>query len=105
LAAATWQEREEHLSQTYEMLATRQNALGSAEYQEPHTRSYYGRAYQVIHAARFAEALVASIQDIEVKRIVTAVGLVGGLDQFVDSTDILERPWLCQQVGALLLGS
>ncbi|HET8907483.1 MAG TPA: DUF4037 domain-containing protein [Ktedonobacterales bacterium] len=101
-AAATWQEREQQLSRAYALLAMRQNALGIAAHQDPQTRRFHGRAYQVIHAERFVDTLVAMIRDPDVKRIVTSVGVVGGVDQFVDSTDVLERPPLCHHVGAVL---
>jgi hypothetical protein len=102
LTAPTWQEREQSLAAAYELVATWQNALGLAEIHAPQTRSYYGRNYQVIHAGRFADALVAAIQDPEIEGIVASVGLLGGVDQYVDSTDVLERPLLCQKFGVLL---
>jgi Domain of unknown function (DUF4037) len=102
LTAGTWQEREQSLSAAYELLATWQNTLGVADVQSPQTTDYYGRPYQVIYAGRFAAALVAGIQDADVKRLVTSCGLIGGLDQFVDCTDVLERPDLCQQFRVLL---
>jgi hypothetical protein len=102
LTAGTWSGRERSLSEAYELVANWQNAMGLAEFQTPHTGSYHDRVYQVIHAERFADALVAALQDPDVKRLVMSVGLVGGLDQCVDSTDVLERPLLCQQFRVLL---
>jgi hypothetical protein len=102
LTAVTWQEREQSLSAAYKLVATWQNALGLADVQSPQTSDYYDRQYQVIYAGRFADALVAGIQDADVKRLVTSLGLIGGIDQFVDCTDVLERPALCQQFRVLL---
>ena len=89
LAASTWQEREEHLAHVYETVAQMQNALAVAAPQDPGSRPYIGRPYQVIMADRFVDALIAAIQDPDVRRIRENFGLAGALDQWADSTDIL----------------
>ena len=60
----TWQARQEPLARAYELLAARQNRLG------------------------LAAALRAAIQDNELRRIIATVGLIGGVDQWSDSTDL-----------------
>ena len=108
LAAATSQERERHLATAYELVAERQNALCVAEAHVPRTSRYHGpplhpgegRPYRVIHAERFANALKAAIRGPDVVSIIAAAGLIGGVDQFTDSTDILKAT-LCRRLGAL----
>jgi hypothetical protein len=102
LAAATWQQREEHLAHAYEVVASAQNALGVAAPQDPSSRPYYGRPYQVIMADRFVTALIAAIQDPEVRRIAEKFGLAGALDQWADSTDILSSAGeVCRRAGSV----
>jgi hypothetical protein len=100
LAAATWQEREERLAQVYEIVASAQNALAVAEPQDPGSRPFYGRPYQVIMADRFVNALTTAIEDPDVRRIAENFGLAGALDQWADSTDILSSAGaVCRRVG------
>lgn len=89
LAATTWQEREERLAHVYETVASAQNAVAVAAPQDPGSRSYFGRPYQVIMADRFVTGLIAAIQDPDVRRISEHFGLATALDQWADSTDIL----------------
>jgi hypothetical protein len=84
--AQTWQEREQQLSAAYLNLMERQNALDLMEPIEPKISSFYNRPYQVPWSGRFAEALQGAIQSEAVKKLPPNLG---GLSQFVDSTDIL----------------
>jgi hypothetical protein len=43
----------------------------------------------VLHAERFAEALLASVPDPEIR----ALPPVGAVDQYVDSTDLLDHKY------------
>ena len=90
LNATAWRERESHLCRAYETLAAMQNALSLTAPLDPHTSSFYNRPYTVIHAGRFAQAIAATIQDDWLRRI--AVSGLGGVDQWVDSTDLLSYP-------------
>lgn len=108
LAAPSWQERESHLAAAYTLVAEGQNALGLAASQDPRASRYHGpplhpgagRPYRVIHAERFAAALRAAIRDPDILSIVATAGLIGAVDQFTDSTDILAAS-LCRRLGAL----
>jgi len=51
----------------------------------------------VIMAGRFAGALRATITD----PLLGSLPLIGSVDQFVDSTDVLERPELCRRLATL----
>ncbi len=88
LAASTWQEREQHMSEAYRTVASMHNDLGITEPLDPEVRSYYGRPYKVIFAERFGEAIRAAITDEEVKALPPNLG---SANQFVDSTDLLEN--------------
>jgi len=50
---------------------------------------YHGRPYLTPYAGRFAEALVATINDETVCDIIDRAGLIGGVDQVADSVDLL----------------
>ncbi len=87
LLARTWKTREKWLSQAYSLLATQHNALKVTKPLSTKTSDYYSRPYSVIFAERFAEAIKHSIKDSAVKKIDTNIG---SIDQFTDSTDIVE---------------
>ncbi len=97
LHAATWQEREQSLTVAYETVAHMHNALGITAPLDPRTGQYHGRPFKdedgrpftVIHAERFAGAIRETIVD-EMLRDVAS--FIGGIDQFVDSTDVLSHP-------------
>jgi hypothetical protein len=83
LAATTWHDRENHLATAYSAVARLHNELGLTEPLDVRTRPYHDRPYQVLHAERFAEALVAGLTELR------ALPLTGAVDQFADSTDLL----------------
>ncbi|MFE9452019.1 DUF4037 domain-containing protein [Streptomyces sp. NPDC006739] len=90
LAATDWHTRERHLSGAYEAVADLHNRLSLTDPVDPATRPYHSRPFQVLHAERFTAALTARIGDPAVR----ALPAVGAVDQFIDSTDVLDRPEL-----------
>ncbi|MGB3713181.1 MAG: DUF4037 domain-containing protein [Candidatus Promineifilaceae bacterium] len=84
-----WEQRQSALSNVYEDLARRHNQLGTTPPQPTLVSSFHGRPYVVIHADRFVDALLEAIADQRVKDLPRHLG---GIDQFVDSTDVLEYP-------------
>jgi hypothetical protein len=92
LAAAVgvgdWRVREEHLCCAYTVAAERHNGLGLAAPLDPAPRNYHDRPFRVIGGERFTGALLDSITDPLVRRL----PLVGAVDQFIDSTDVLSQP-------------
>lgn len=88
LQAASWREREAHLSHAYAAVATAHNALALTPSLPVEASRFHERPYLVIHGDRFAAALMATIRDPDVLALPHGVGAV---DQFIDSTDIL-RP-------------
>lgn len=96
--AQSWQEREEHLSEVYGVVARLHNALQLTPPLDPQVSYFHNRPYLVLHAERFSAALRAAISDEQVRAIRTEIG---GVDQFADSTDLLSRPQLCQRLRTL----
>ena len=89
--AETWQERQAALCEAYTQLARLHNALGLTDPLPEQVSGFHGRPFKVIHAEAFAQALQAHITDPEVQAI-AAKGLIGGIDQFSDSTDLRSHP-------------
>jgi uncharacterized protein DUF4037 len=88
LAATDAAGREAALCTAYEAAGRRQNATGLTPPLDPRPRPYHGRPYLVLHAERFAQALAATIDEPDLRRL----PLVGGVDQWADSPDLLDRP-------------
>jgi len=89
LNAATWQERERHLSVAYEHAAQMHNVLDVTAPLPTAVSQFHERPFLVPHADRFAEALDAAITSDEVRALPAHLG---GIDQYVDSTDVLDNP-------------
>ncbi|HEX9074501.1 MAG TPA: DUF4037 domain-containing protein, partial [Anaerolineae bacterium] len=89
LQANTWQEREEHLSAAHECVARMHNTLQITAPLPTDVSPYHSRPFLVIHAEGFVQAIRAAITDEEVRKLPEHLGSV---DQFVDSTDALNRP-------------
>lgn len=86
--AKTWRVRERKLARAYSIVAKQHNALRITKPLPIKPSSYYGRPYLVIHGDSFANAIKKAIKDPQVKRIKTDVG---SIDQFTDSTDVVEN--------------
>jgi hypothetical protein len=91
---------EEVLARAYVEAAEAHNALGLTAPLEATTRPYHSRPFQVIHAGRFAAALLAGVTDPEVR----ALPAVGAIDQFADSTDLTGDAARCRAVTRAALG-
>jgi len=85
--APDWQEREAALIPAYEYLARTHNSLGITKKMPETVSDFHNRPFKVIQAETFAQAILAQINDPEVKRI-AALPLIGSIDQFSDSTDL-----------------
>ena len=96
--AATWQEREKHLSAAYEIAAVMHNDLGITAPVPAKVSRFWSRPFWVIHGDKIARAIWDVIQDQEVRRLPFGLGKV---DQYVDSTDILSDPSRCRQLAVL----
>ena len=91
VVSATWQARERSLVPAYELVASMHNALGITPPVPATVQRFFGRPFQVIALNGFAEAIVVEIQDDLIRRLAQRP-LIGGLDQFSDSTDLMETP-------------
>ena len=87
--ATSWKIREEHLVRAYEIVAGMHNGLGITEPMKAKVSSFHNRPFLVIRADDFAEAIYETIQDEEV---LSLSKFLGGVDQFVNSTDVLSKP-------------
>ena len=97
LAAEEWQTREELLCAAYQYCTRRHNQLKLTEAIEPAITQFHGRPYRVIGADRFAYALQSEIKDKQLQQ----TALHGSLNQFANSTDLLEHPELCRKIQTL----
>ncbi len=98
LGAADYAEREAGLALAYRLVGERQNALGIAPRVEPEPRQFYGRPFLVSASVDFVTACRSQIND----EWLRSRGLVGSIDQFADSTDLLSHPRATvASVGAL----
>jgi hypothetical protein len=89
LAAETWREREKFLAVAYEDIAALHNRLEITAPLTAKAANFFGRPFLVIHLhGKFADEICQLITDPAVKRLAEKP-LIGSLDQFSDSTDIL----------------
>jgi len=84
--ASTWPEREAGIVAAVEMFARRHNALALTPWIDPTPRPFFDRPFQVMFAARFADALMGTVTDPAVRALPVHLG---GLDQYIDSTDAM----------------
>jgi len=92
LSAETWQKREKALLPAYERVAEMHNALKITETLPAQTGKFFTRPFVVIHLhGKFADAISQCITDPAVKNLAEK-SLIGSIDQFSDSTDILSDP-------------
>ena len=87
LEAKDYPAREAALCSAYEYVARCYNELRLTPPVDPEVRSFYERPYRVLGGDRFANACLAGISDEWLKR----QPLVGSVDQFADSTDVLSH--------------
>jgi hypothetical protein len=89
LDAHTWQERERQMTAAYETIAEKHNQLSITKPLSTKVSPFYERPFVVIQAERFAEAIRAAITS---EAVLALSPSLGGIDQFVDSTDVLSYP-------------
>lgn len=97
IGAASAHDREVALVAAYELTAARHNELGVTDVVDPRARPFHGRPFQVIGADRFVAACLARVSD----PALTALPLVGSVDQVADSTDVLAYPDRARRLDAL----
>jgi len=85
LSAQRYEEREDALVRVVEELAERHNAAGVTQPVDATVRLFHERPFRVLGSARFVDACLERVSDPWLK----SLPLVGGIDQFVDSVDVL----------------
>jgi hypothetical protein len=96
---ADWPKREDALCAACEHLARAHNDLGLADPVEPTVRLFHDRPFRVLAADRFADATRRAIRDPEVCALPPRIG---GVDQFIDSSDVLSRVVTARCAGTAL---
>ena len=96
LSAADWPERQRHLIPAYEYVAAKHNLLKITEKLPEQVREFHGRPFSVISMGDFSKAICDRISDSQtadpqLKKLVRHP-LIGSVEQFSDSTDILSNP-------------
>lgn len=89
LSAPDWRTREQHLSAAYKYVAKLHNALGITDPLTVEISLFHERPYNVIHAARFANAITQRINDEPILHLAQQYP-IGSIDQFSDSSDMRE---------------
>jgi hypothetical protein len=98
LGAPGWQEREARLAAAYGQVAALHNGVGLTPPLAEDVSPYFDRPYRVIHADRFVQALEAAIVD---RRLLAEGAIIGAVDQFSDSTNLLTRPAVYRRLRLL----
>jgi Domain of unknown function (DUF4037) len=89
LTAESYDSREVSLATAVEALAARHNELGITPPVDVTVRLFHTRPFRVLGSGRFADACLARVTDPWLK----SLPLVGGIDQFADSTDVLSSSY------------
>lgn len=84
--ASDWHVREAGVVGAVQTLMEQHNTLGLTEHIDPTPRPFHGRPFTVMAAARVSDALLHSIADPEIRNLPRHLG---GIDQYIDSTDAM----------------
>jgi hypothetical protein len=88
LAAATWQEREQHLCVAYAYVARMHNRLNLTRPLPEHTCWFFSRPFQVIALQGYTEALCEQIGDVQLS-VLARDRRIGSIDLFSDNVDLV----------------
>ncbi len=72
--------------EAFQIGARHHNGLGVTRWVPPDVSPFHGRPFQVLGSGRFVDVCLAEVADPWLR----GLPLVGFVDQFVDSTDVLE---------------
>ncbi len=84
--AGTWQERQAPLALAYEHVAHMHNELGIGEPLPEKASNFHNRPFLVIWGESFYNAIHSQIRD---PRVLALPPKLGGVDQYLDSTDAI----------------
>ncbi len=99
--AETWAVRDKILAQAHSKIAALHNDLHLTEPLSTHARPFHNRPFTTIASERFAEAIRAQIQD---PRLAKIPHTIGGIDQWSDSTTLLEATARYKDLRVLYAG-
>lgn len=97
LGAATFPAREEALIQAFLVAARHHNDAGLTRFVAPDASLFHSRPFRVLGSSRFVEASLEGIGDPWLR----GLPLVGGIDQIVDSTDVLSYADRARRVSGM----
>lgn len=97
LTATDYPSREAAFVQAIECAAERHNALGVTRPVDATVRRFYGRPFRVLGSGRFVDACLEAVTDPWLRER----PLIGAIDQFVDSTDVLSYPRVARRMAAV----
>ena len=89
MGATSYESRESALVVAVEALARRHNRLEVTAPIEATARPFHSRPFLVLDSGRFVDACLARVTDTWLK----SLPLVGGIDQFTDSTDLVSSSY------------
>jgi Domain of unknown function (DUF4037) len=95
LSAADGDVAQRALGASLEVVACKHNELALTEHIDPSLRNFHSRPFQVLDAERFVEACLIRVGDPRLRD----APLIGSIDQWVDSTDVLENPDRTKHLG------
>jgi len=98
VAATDYPEREARFVEVVQRLAARHNALGITDHVDESVGLFHERPFRVLGSGRFVDACLARVSDPWLR----SLPLTGAIDQFVDSTDVLSKPYAFPHVAALM---
>lgn len=96
--AKTWKTRDQSIAKACSVMAQQHNELKITKPLATNSSHYYGRPYSVIRGERFAKAIKQEIKDAKIKRLNTDVG---SIDQFTDSSNVVQDLALCKKLRAV----
>jgi hypothetical protein len=88
LVAQGWRDRESEYLSAARGLAQLHAKLGIGAALDAEPRAFFDRPFRVIDGDRFARALLAEAADSQIRRLADGP-LIGGIDQWSDSTDLV----------------
>ena len=94
LGADAPSDRQRAVAEATSLAGTWQNRLGLSAPVDPSVRPYHDRPFPVVHAERFTAALLTAVDAPTVRTLPP----IGGIDQFVDSTDTLGDLAACREL-------
>jgi len=97
LSAASYPEREDALVEAALAVSRRHNALGLTRAVPEDADLFYGRPYRVLRSGRFVDACLERVTDERLR----SLPLIGSVDQWADSTDVLSHPAVARRASAV----